>query len=431
MVRQRRSLPAAARRWWQQLAPATLAERNIRNLFLDTTSQGILAGGILAYFSVFIARLGASSLLISLITSLPALVVILFSVPAAQYVGRRHDVVRLTVAMRLVIHSLYLLTALIPFVLKGSLLAPVLVLIWALQSIPGAIANVSWTEVIAQAVPMDRLARVNGARWATYSLVIALSVAGFGALLEALPSPINYQIVFIISAGSGYLSAYFFSRIRLDDSYRPSIPQARSSLVEQVRGLIAPLRESRPFLLYLLAGFVIRLGLNLPAALYTVFWVNTLHATDQMIGWRTTAGSAALVAGYTFWGRAASRLGSRRGLVLSVVGIALYPALTALVGAPAWLIPVALVWGFFAGGIDINIFDGLLRICPQQNRPAYVAVNTIVANLSIFIAPMIGSLVSEAIGIRPAFFVAAALSLAGAGLVQIWRVGDAPAQSAA
>jgi len=431
MKRQRISLGRAIKRLLPAVptgdSPWALQEQNIRNLFLDTTSQGILAGGILAYFSVFIARLGGSSLLISLLTSLPALGVILFSIPAAQFVGRRRDVVRITVVGRLIIHTLYLVTGLLPFLLQGPAMAPLLVALWALQAIPSAVANVSWTEVVAHSVPVDRLARVNGARWATYSLVIAISVAAFGALLERLPLPINYQIVFIISAGSGYLSAYLFSRIKMDRSYRPSGSQERASIGRQIRNLVVPITESRPFLFYLIVGFVLRLGINLPAALYTIFWVNTLHATDQWIGWRTTAGSLALVAGYTFWGRSVARLGNVKALVICAVGMALYPAVTALVGAPAWLVPAALVWGFFASGIDITIFEGLLRISPQKNRTAYVAINTVLANLAIFLGPIFGSLVSDAIGIRPAFYVAAAVGVFGALLVYLWRVGKTSA----
>ncbi len=362
--------------------------------------------------------------MLSLLTSLPALGVILFSIPAAQFVGRRRDVVRITVLGRLVIHTLYLGTGLLPFALRGSLLPIVLVALWALQAIPSAVANVSWTEVIAQAIPMDRLSRVNGARWATYSFVIAISVALFGALLERVPLPLNYQIVFIISAASGYLSAYFFGRIRLDASYRPTTPAGRPTLAQQARNLIEPLTASIPFRRYMGVGFVIRLGINLPAALYTLFWVNTLHATDQWIGWRTTAGSLALVAGYTYWGRAVSRMGSRKALIISIIGMALYPGITALVGAPLWLTPAALVWGFFAAGIDITLFDGLLRIAPQENRTAYVAVNTILANLAIFLGPICGSFISEAIGLRPAFFVALGIGLVSAGLAALWKVGQ-------
>ena len=40
-----------------------------------------------------------------------------------------------------------------------------------------------------------------------------------------------------------------------------------------------------------------------------------------------------------------------------------------------------------------------------------MAINTVLANLAIFLGPIFGSLVSDAIGIRPAFFVAAPLLL--------------------
>ena len=116
------------------------------------------------------------------------------------------------------------------------------------------------------------------------------------------------------------------------------------------------------FSAFVFTTFVYRLGLNLPIALYPLYWVNEVGASNAWIGYTTTASYGMLVVAYFLWGRYAPRLGSRRVLLIASIGLSFYPLLTPLVREPIWLIPVALVNGVFAAGIDISFFEGLLAI---------------------------------------------------------------------
>jgi MFS family permease len=277
--------------------------------------------------------------------------------------------------------------------------------------------------VVAEIVPPKRRARINGSRWALVSLVTAVVVAVCGTMLEWIPFPINYQLVFGISFLGGLLSAYLFSRIERPSDSKPQAASVQAvELLPRLQGYVRSFAETPIFLRYLFTSFVLRFGLHLPAALYSIYWVRNLNASDAWIGWRSTASSLALIVGYLLWGRIATRKGHHLVLLVCTIAVGSYPVLTALTPSQAWLPLVAVVWGLFITGIDVSIFDTLLSVCPEDKRPSFVAVNTLFAHLAIFLAPMAGSLLSEWLDIRVVLFTAGGIHLMAALLFRLLRV---------
>jgi hypothetical protein len=66
------------------LKPTTTTEHNVRNVLIDGIGVGIVTG-VSVFLPIFLARLGASSLLVGLITSLPALAGALFALPIGRF----------------------------------------------------------------------------------------------------------------------------------------------------------------------------------------------------------------------------------------------------------------------------------------------------------------------------------------------------------
>lgn len=403
-------------------APTTLEDRNIRLVFVDTAWNGLVTAGIGTFLSIFMVREGASSFMISALTALPAIFSVLISLPASMYIERQHDQVKTTTSFRLLFRSTYMIVALLPFFLRGNALLWTIVVIWCFQAIPMAFTVPAWTSVVGAVIPPRRRAAINGGRWALVAIITALVVTGFGKWLDAglLPSPLDYQVVFILSAAGGLVGMFYFGRIKVPVDYAVE-PPARRPLRERVAQLVAPMIQTREFIQYLGATFVVRLGIAMPVALYSIFWVRNLEASDTVIGLRTTVGQAALVAGYFLFGRIATRRGHRNVLLLSSIGLALYPIVTAVTPNQFWLLPAAVLWGFFSGGINISFFEGLLGTTPPEKRPSFAALNATFANLAVFVGPLIGSALMMWLGIKATFFISAGLHLIGAGLC--WRLG--------
>jgi cyanate permease len=171
------------------LSTQRLARRNVRFLQLDMGWQGLITAGILTFISVFLVRLGASAFLLSLLTSLPALITIVLSVLLVPVVERQANQVRLVTLTRLATRGCYLLIALAPFVLVGTAqrwLPLVAILLWGLSAVFGAATNTAFIFVLSEVVPPRQRPNVNGVRWAVHSLVTAISVAIFGRLLDSI-----------------------------------------------------------------------------------------------------------------------------------------------------------------------------------------------------------------------------------------------------
>jgi MFS family permease len=56
-------------------------------------------------------------------------------------------------------------------------------------------------------------------------------------------------------------------------------------------------------------------------------------------------------------------------------------------------------------------YSTLLKVCPAQHRPSYIAGYAIVANVASFLAPMLGVQLLEVIGINAVFFIAAGIRI--------------------
>jgi len=400
----------------RRLLPTTTVEdRNIRFLVLQTACAGVVSGGIATFLPVMLARMGASAVTVSLLSSGLALTSILAALPAGPLVERQRQLVGWSARYFYAVRILFVMIALAVF-LPPEWAAPACVVLWSLHGIPAAIGNNAWYGVLADAVSPRRRPAVNGARWALLGLVSAVCVAFFGGLLDLLPFPTGYQLVFIVSALVGWLGIYLYSRLEIPER-EPRAAAGPIGLGRRLRKLIAPLAEGGEFLHYTLGTSVLRLGLHLPIGLYSIFWVNELMATNTWIGLRSTVGNVALTVGYYAWGRLAARLGHRRTLGVAAFGLSFYPALTAAAPSVEWLLPAALVWGLFASGIDMSLFEGLLDVCPAERRSEFVAVNTFVANGIAFVAPMAGAWLAVSIGIRPVLWLSAGLHLATVGVV--------------
>jgi MFS family permease len=401
----------------------SLESRNILYLTLDTAVQGLMMGGIFSFLSVFVVRLGATKLQTTLLTSLPAIMLVLTSIPAGQIVQRQRDLVRFTNFVRIFHRGGVLLMALLPFLANDHLIT-IIIVVWTIKALSNALLESSWMAVVAEVIPAHRRARVNGMRWTILSVVTAISVAIFGYLLDSLPFPLNYQVVFMISFVGGSIGMFYWGKLTAPGGCLRRGSGGRPSLREQVRAYWRSLQVPA-FVRYEMATSVLRIGIQMPAALYSIYWIRELAATDTWIGWQTTTSQVATIVGYTLWGRVISRKGYFGPLLICSAGLGLYPILTGLIPTPMWLPLVSIVQGFFMTGVNIAFFDTLLAVCPSDRRPSLIATNTMVASLAIFAAPLLGSFLAEQMHIRTVFFIAGGIHIASAVIFWLLRIAAA------
>jgi MFS family permease len=248
--------------------------------------------------------------------------------------------------------------------------------------------------------------------------------AAFGRSLDLVPAPLNFQLVFFVSFLAGWATVHLFAQLQLPDGGKaaPSSLPASGRAAPRLSEYLMIVREYPPFRRFILTAFVYRIGLNLPVALFSIYWVREAHASNTTIGIQNTAANLALVASYLLWGQTAARRGHRIVLLLASAGTSLYPLATAFVQQEIWLVPVALIWGTFASGIDVSFFEALLRSSPPERLQTFIGINSSLANLVIFVAPIGGTVLADLIGIHLALILAAAIGLIGTGLFYTFSI---------
>ena len=393
-------------------------QQNALHLYGDIAWFGI-ANGILGTFTgVFAIRLGASDTLVGLLSSLPALINIFWQVPSARIVERGKSVLATTVKSLFLQRLIYLLIALMPFVLLTYRAEAVVALI-TLSALPGALGGVAFTTLLARSVSATRRASLVSVRNMLLALTSMLSVLAAGRLLDAILFPYNYQIIFGLAFAASMLSLRQVHKVEIETQAQapgtnPMEEHEKKPLRERIRQTWRGVASEKPFLRFAAASFVYNWGLYFPMALYSLYRVNALGATDTWLGALSTTMSAVQVVMFVVWGRVMRRSGSRRLLLLSAFGLAGFPLFTGMATSVEPLLFVA-IWGaFFSSAYRIANFDTLLSVSPADRLPTYTAIYNTLANLAAFVGPLLGIMVAGWIGLRYALVLAGGLRLIGA-----------------
>lgn len=394
-----------------------LQRKNFLNVQIDAVGIGLSAAAA-PFLPVFLTRLGATNFQVGLLTSMPAVTGLLFSLSAGHFLQTRRNIVPWFSAARLLVISAYALTGLIPFVVPRDLVVQAVLLIWALATIPQTIVNIAFSVVMnAVAGPRGRYDLMSR-RWSILGVTTAVSVAIVGQILDRISFPVNYQIAFVAVSCGGLMSYYYSSHIVLPDSeQRPDT--ARVPRQNGLRGLFDLVRGQTEFISFTRNRFVYTLGVVLTAPLFPLYYVRLLHAPDSWIGFFGTAQTAATLLGYSLWARLSRSRGSRFALLCTTLAMSLYPALV----AGTRRLEVITLWaglaGVFQAGVDLVFFDELMRTVPPQHSATFVAYAASLQYLASVVGPFLGTWMADHTTLPLALSVAALIRLTGFGL--FWK----------
>jgi MFS family permease len=388
--------------------------RNFRYVQIDGIAVG-LSNAAAPFLPVFLARLGASNVEIGLLTSMPGMTGLLLSVFIGQFLQSRRQIVPWFGASRLLVLSSYAATGLAPFLVPEKYLVPVILMIWALATIPQTALNVCFSVVMnAVAGPSYRYDLMSR-RWSVLGLTTAITVAIVGQALEWMDFPINYQVVFIALSVGGLLSFIFSSRITLPE--RGPLPHRDGeSLKQRVHNFSKLVLAERHFVRFSTKRFIYQFGMLVATPLLPLYFVREVEASDAWIGYISMVSTAVLLIGYFLWPRQSRRRGSRFVLLCSTFGFALYPALVAATQNVVLITVFAGLAGIFEAGINLVFFDELMKTVPEEYSATFVSVAQSLNYLAAVIAPLAGTWLATSTSLGWALVASSAIRLVGFAL---------------
>jgi predicted MFS family arabinose efflux permease len=388
-----------------------IQERNKRYVQIDAIGVGTAVSAS-PFLPVFLTRLGATAVQVGLLTSMPGFTGLVLALWVGRFLQRQRNIVPWFSLSRLMVISAYALTGIVPFFVPDKLLIYVILFIWALATLPQTMVAVGFSVVMNAVSGPEGRYELMSRRWSILGITNAIAVAIAGQVLDKIGFHLNYQVVFIGLSFGGLLSYYFSSRIQIPDTEPVQASQHRS-ITSSLRDYYQLIQREPLFVSFTLKRFVYLFGMTLATPLFPLYFVRELNASDAWIGFLYTAQTAVLVVGYFFWTRLSRKRGSRFVLLSTTFSIALYPGLVALTNNQALVFILAGIAGIFQAGIDLVFFDELMRTIPARFSPTFVSLAQSITYLASILAPLVGTYVSDHIGLTGGLLMSTGIRFLG------------------
>ena len=263
--------------------------------------------------------------------------------------------------------------------------------------------NTAYHAYIPTVVPAGDLvegnAKLQGSEAATRVAgpgVAGLLAQAFGAVTALVADAVTFLI-----------SAFCLRRIRVREAV-PAVGPDRPPLRRQIAEGLNFVRHDRYLLPLVLYGSLANLALMGYQAVQVVFLVRTVGLNPATIGLLLSSGSLGGIAGAFVASRIIRRLGSSRALILMQLVAGPPALLMAMTFAGPGLLLYVL--GAFLVGVGItvaNIVASSFRqaYCPPHLLGRVVATAMVINHSTIPLGSLLGGVLGDAIGYRPAMFI--------------------------
>jgi hypothetical protein len=415
-------------RFVRQLRDRT--DRNIWYLYVEVFWAGIFLA-VIAFNATYALRLGASKTMIGWLSSIPSLMAMAVLVPAARLLETKSNRAPWLRGSLYIGRAAFIGAALAPWIFRGRA-AEAVVAVLILRAIPMNVYSAGFEPMLADVIPLRDRALVVSTRNIIQGVTVAACTFLFGKWLDAASGipwaafPVNFQVLYILGAVAGVLSAYFVAKIEVPAT--PVITRERRKVksLPKPRVIRDRLRtvsgENRDFVRMVTNTFIFNFGAWLLGPLYIIFFINQLRASDGWVGLNTTLAQIGVIVGYLLW----RRVMDRRGIGWTLRFTAPLSAAYAFLVAAFPNLNLILIWGILINlvnsGLNLSHGTALYLLCPVERRASYMATFSTISNVGAFIAPMLGVALSAVIDIRWILLIGGAIRLLGAGLFYLFPI---------
>jgi hypothetical protein len=212
----------------------------------------------------------------------------------------------------------------------------------------------------------------------------------------------------IVSAAGSFL-AVFVARLG-GSAFEVSL------LTSRIRTLATLVRSEPAFVRFTLRELLFVSGTLLVLPLIPLYYVRVVDAPDAWIGIIASTQTVSLLLGYHVWRRRSAKVGGRSVLLLALPGLALVPTVLSFAHQLPVVAAAAGLGGFFTAGVDLVLFDELMRTVPRRSAVALASVHAASINGVSVVAPLMGAWLASSIAIEGALRMGTVFSLLGFGL---------------
>jgi Arabinose efflux permease len=394
--------------------PDSKLEQNIRLNIIHGMFNVAALDMVNPFLGIFAIKLGASKLLVAMLSSLPAAVSLISMDPLAGFIDRSTRKKRLTFAFMMAHRCFFLAVACIPF-FETSIRALLFVGIIAVMNLPGSVGNVAWQSFISRIIPPERRVDAFAARNRIMNLVGTSLTILAGLVLDRLKYPVGYQIFFTTAFLLGMVELYVFSKIEEPGPEGVAAPVGHTAAAPAFSWsrFLAELMSQQRFIRYTLASILFYFSWQIAWPLFSWYQVKELNANNLWVSVLSLMNTGGSLVGYGFWVKVLNRHGNLKTLFYATSIIFIVPAIYAFSHSLYIVAAFNLLVGAIFSGVNLALFNALLEVTPEERKTSYIAYYNTAITLSSIVAPIAGVGLLAIMSFQWAFIVCAILRILG------------------
>lgn len=373
---------------------------------------GVLNAMMMRFYQPFQAkylqRLGGTDVHIALMSALPGAVMAFIVLPGAIYLNKLEDKHKVTGHLIMVCRSFLLLFAALPL-LPAEYRPFLFVVFVVMMSVPNSIYLTSYQSFIGDIFQPEARADAIGKRnMFTVPATVLLTFAT-GWVLKNVPTNEAerlewYQIFYILAFVFGMLEFFVFRKFRIHDNQKKA-----STVTFNLKEFMS----NKKFTRFLKSSLLFHFGWQMAWPLFTIYTISVLNADEAWLSYINIGSSLSMFFGYIFWARRIKKHGNHLITAICTMGMALTPIMYVLSPNLTILLISATVSGFFTSGTITVLLSDLLEVIPSEKRVLYIGFYSVFTNISLFVAPLVGSFIKENFSITAALLTSACFRCLG------------------
>ncbi|MEK4128147.1 MFS transporter [Solibacillus sp. FSL W8-0474] len=368
-----------------------------------------------SYIPIFaMTILGATNYQVGLISSLPPLITLLMTLPAAILLNRSIEQKRLVAFSVLAARFVFLLIAFVSYV-PGSFGSWLLLALIAAMSVPNTMANMGWQSFIGNIIEETRRAQFFSDRNRLLTIVGLIVTLTIGVVMKDMTAnQIAYQILFMFTFVVGIVELYFLLKHN---------EPVRELSLEKKRAMDWSIFKNNKYVLFLIVALIFNFGWQMAWGLFNIYNVRYAGATIFWISMFNVANMSAQIFSFSLWRKWSQKYGNMYVFVWVAFGMSTAPLLMVLSTNLYYLVVMSLISGLFVSGTVLILFNLLLENSPQEVRTYCITTYNVLLATIAFTSPQIGIWLLEAYTMEVAMYLSTVVRfLAAVGFFVLYMV---------
>lgn len=375
---------------------------------MATTIATNFSGNFFPIFAITI--LGATNYQVGLINSLPPLMALLMTIPAAILLNRAHLQKKLVAMSVLIARLMFLLIIGLVYIPSQPTQAWVFLIIVALMNLPNTVANIGWQTFISSLVKESRRGTFFSDRNRLLTIVGLVSTLIIGIIMKDSSASVTaYQILFGIAFVFGLLEVYLL--LKHDEE-----PMLASGTFLKKKTMDWSIFKHRNYVSFLIAALFFNFAWQMAWGIFNIYHIRVVGATIFWVSMFSVGSMTAQFISFPLWRKWAEKRSNTLVFVWAVIGMATIPFLTVLSSNLFYITLIQTASGFFLAGIVLLLFNLLLEQSPEEVRTYCITTYNVLLSVVAVIAPQIGIWLLNQFGIEIAMYVNSILRLSSAAL---------------